>query len=105
MRTEYVFNVETGALAYSREVLESGNHVYTVNRRDEMGTQQLCSIIVVENFAAEREFFAHFGDDSSWPPGWWARWSADKFTRESWTRENYPASKVSWQEYFGMHEF
>ena len=100
MKTEYTFSVETGHLAFSRRVY--CNTVYTVNHRDEMGVQQLCSVIVCEGETAERAFFNHFGDDSSWPPGWYAAVTEGKFTRLSWQRENYPASKVSWQEYFGV---
>ena len=114
MKTEYTFSVETGHLAFSRRVY--CNTVYTVNHRDEMGVQQLCSMTVCEDETARRAFMNHFGDDSSWPPGWWDRIGRPQFTRlrtappstlgfftrKSWERENYPPSKVSWQEYFGV---
>lgn len=100
MRTEYAFSVDTAELVYSRKC--EGNHVYIVNHRDEFGLRALCSVFVSEDYTAEREFFNHFGDDSSWPPGWWARMTEGMFTRLSWTKENYPASKVSWQEHFGV---
>ena len=100
MKTEYTFSVETGQLVYSRAI--NFGHVYTVNHRDEMGAQHLCSVFVSEGTDAEREFFNHFGDNSSWPEGWYAKVTGTRFTKLSWTAENYPPSKVSWQEYFGV---
>lgn len=114
MRTEYVFSVDTAELVYIREI--TGSYIYTVNHRDEFGVRQLVSMFVCEDDDAEREFFNHFGDDSSWPPGWWAKMvtplkldycthsvqDRPYFTRASWAAENYPPSKVSWQEYFGV---
>jgi len=101
MRTEYVFSADTAEPVYSRRA--EGCHVYVVNHRSSFGAGQLCSVFVDEGALAEREMFNHFGDDSSWPPGWWARMTEGKFTKLSWRRENYSKPKVSWQEYFGVH--
>lgn len=98
MRTEYAFSVETGELAYSRQV--HGNYVYTMNYLVATDARHLCSVLVSEGIDAEREFFNHFGDDSSWPPGWWARLMEGKFTRKSWARENYAHPPQSWEEYY-----
>jgi hypothetical protein len=102
MRTEYAFSVDTAELVYSRKC--EGNHVYIINRSYEFGVRALCSVFVSEGFTAEREFFAHFGGAGSprWPTGWYAKMTDGKFTRLSWQKENYPESKVSWQEYFGV---
>ena len=116
MRTEYCFTVDGAQLVFTRRA--EGYTVTTVNYRDEYGRQQLCSCWVDEGDLARRTFMNHFGDDSSWPPGWWDRigrpqftrlhWRTPRpprppqFTRKSWEQENYPPSKVSWQSYFGV---
>ncbi len=110
MRTEYCFTVDGAELVYVRQA--QGTQVITINHRYEYGKQQLCSCWVDEGDLAERAFFNWFGDDSSWPPGWYKRVTEGRFTklrtrpmeftRDSWTKENYPESKVSWQEYFGV---
>lgn len=109
MITEYCFTVDGAELVYARQ--HTGRYILTVNHRSEHGEKQLCSMIVSEKDAAEREFFNHFGDDSSWPPGWWARLTEGKvtkkrmvpkpeFTRDAWARENYAHPPQSWQEYY-----
>jgi hypothetical protein len=97
MRTEYIFDVADGGLVSSTKT--EGCQVLIRVYRNDPDVKHLTSIIVCEKYIAEREFFNHFGDDSSWPPGWWAKLTADKFTRLSWQRENYPDSKVSRQEF------
>ena len=98
MRTEYCFTVDGAELVYVRQA--QGTQVITINHRDEYGKQQLCSMFVVENELARREFMNHFGDDSSWPPGWWDKLLRPQFTKLSWTQENYPPSEVSWPRFF-----
>jgi hypothetical protein len=102
MRTEWIFSADTGELIYMRRA--EGYHVYIVNHRSAFGAGQLCACYVDEGVLAEREFFAHFGGAGSprWPTGWYAKMTDGKFTRLSWQKENYPESKVSWQEYFGV---
>ncbi len=92
MRTEYVFTVDGAELVYIRQAV--GTTVLTVNHKDEYGEQQLCSCFVDEGDLAERQFFNHFGDDSSWPEGWWPRMTEGMFTKLSWARENYAPPKV-----------
>ena len=98
MRTEYCFTVDGAELVYVRRA--QGTQVITINHKDEHGKQQLCSCWVDEDETARRAFMNHFGDDSSWPPGWWDRIGRPQFTRKSWQRENYP--QKSWQEYFDV---
>ena len=99
MRTEYCFDANTGELLMTTGYL--GTEILRTNYVDELYKDRT-HIFVTEGVDAEREFFNHFGDDSSWPEGWYAKVTTGKFTKLSWTRENYPPSKVSWQEYFGV---
>lgn len=103
MMTRYLFDTNTAEML--EETVFNGHLIVRSNRRLLNLAHQCAGMTVCEGITAEREFFAHFGDDSSWPPGWYAAVTEGKFTRESWTQENYPPSKVSWQEYFGVREF
>lgn len=101
MRTQYVFEADTSDLVY---ICEHKNHRtvtvnHKVNHKDEFGEKVLTEMFVSEDETAEREFFNHFGDDSSWPAGWYAavtesrftklRTKPMEFTKESWCKENY----------------
>ena len=77
MRTEYVFNVDTAELVYYRRA--EGLNVRTVNLVA-YDVQELCSMFVDEGALAERQFFNHFGDDSSWPEGWYSKLLAPTVT-------------------------
>ena len=100
MITEYIFDAANGELVSSTR--KEGSQIFRRVYFDDLDIEHLISIVVCENETAEREFFNHFGDDSSWPPGWWHAAGAPQFdgrrkppkstlgffTRESWRKEN-----------------
>ena len=105
MITEYIFDAANGELVSSTR--KEGSQIFRRVYFDDLDIEHLISTIVCENETAEREFFNHFGDDSSWPPGWWRAIGAPQFdrlrtrpllpikptlgffTRESWRKENH----------------
>ena len=74
--TLYTFDINTAELMtvtrWERRV--AGPHREVVRIHDR--TRTCVGVSVKEGNHAWDEFKAWFGDDSSWPPGWWQRMQA-----------------------------
>ena len=80
MRIEYVFDTDTAQLLYTTEY--NGASIVRHNFKDPLYRNR-APIFVADGVDAEREFFNHFGDDSSWPDGWYSKLLKSKVTKAS----------------------
>ena len=80
MKTTYVFDANNGNLIKSTQV--DGNDIFVSNVYAPAFNTPQTWMQVCEGEDARREMFNHFGDDSSWSPGWWARLVAPQITRK-----------------------
>ncbi len=93
MRTEYIFDADTAALLYTTEY--SGASIVRRTFVQDWLYKDRVPIFVTEGEDARREMFNHFGDDSSWPEGWWSRLVAPMATKASVTR-----ATIDWPPFF-----
>jgi len=79
MKTEYIFDISTAQMVEMTEF--QGNRLVRSVWCAYSMTRGQASMTVTEGDKAEREFFNHFGDDTSWPAGWYSKLLAPRVSR------------------------
>ena len=84
MKTLYRFDTSTAELVsemvFRHGLFSSPGYTARTNFKLPPDTGITAVTIVCEGEYARREMMNHFGDDSSWPPGWWDRLTAPSVT-------------------------
>lgn len=78
MITQFIFDIDT-CEQISRTCFPPNGPVTFNNRALVPKTRECVAITVKEGYDAEQEMMTHFGDDSSWPAGWWDRLTQPRF--------------------------